>query len=468
MRAMGSTGQHALGATVALLLTASATFCAEPVPPPQSPDLFAALESDREHVYAGEVFRLTLSIYIQGRSLDKNLTIAGLPDPSQLQLQPFREMQAGQQALGGRTYDVIRYQCEAMAPTSGLIRLAPNLQGTAVRETTAYFWVQRERISVQVPVVPLPIDVRAIPSAGRPPDYSGCVGQFALQAQAEPRDVAAGDLISVHVRVAGDGNLDALPPLGLPALDGFKRYEPGLVREKSGPRDKLFRQIVVPLATNVTELPAIRFTFFDPRREQFRTAAAGPFPLRFHEPKQAQMEPPVVPPLEARHVQPELAPLKLDAAAWSQRGSDAVAMPRWLLALHAAPLVLLGLLYGWRRRRHTVAADATPVDADADVRAAEEALQAGDTRAALDRLRQSVLVTARQRWPLPPGSASDVSILSAARAAGAQPEFVDRLARLLQDVEHARYAGPAADATTVRRLVAEAGRLLSDIAGGAA
>jgi hypothetical protein len=50
--------------------------------------------------------------------------------------------------------------------------------------------------------------VLPLPSANRPVDFSGALGQFTIAAEASPDHVTAGDPITLRLTVTGEGNFD--------------------------------------------------------------------------------------------------------------------------------------------------------------------------------------------------------------------------------------------------------------------
>jgi hypothetical protein len=246
------------------------------------PSLFARFSLDREGLYAGEQFQLTLTIYVSGENLDRQITISGLPSPDRLHLDPFQELATETVTLEDRTYETRRFRCRARCLAAGPIVLAPTLQGALVDIVRNYFFVQQRQRPVSVPVESCTLTVKALPDEGRPAGFSGAVGRFALQADAMPRDIAVGDLVTVTLRIIGEGLPDACTPPTVPEAPDIKTYEVKPVPEENNDAQRVFRQTLVPVAATVRAIPAVSFAYFDARQGQYRTLTAGPFPLAFH------------------------------------------------------------------------------------------------------------------------------------------------------------------------------------------
>ncbi|WDQ18148.1 BatD family protein [Rhodopirellula sp. P2] len=127
------------------------------------------------------------------------------------------------------------------------------------------------------------IEVRPIPSEGRPVGYNGAVGKYTIVTQATPQSVEAGDPVKLKIGITGDGPMDLVrcPKLStLPELTAdFKVSDqplPGFVQDNM----KVFAPTIRPKHEGVTEIPPIEFHFFNPETESFEVARSKPIPLR--------------------------------------------------------------------------------------------------------------------------------------------------------------------------------------------
>ncbi|TWU39948.1 Tetratricopeptide repeat protein [Novipirellula aureliae] len=125
-------------------------------------------------------------------------------------------------------------------------------------------------------------EVLPVPTAGRPADYRGAVGRYQIATQASPTTVDAGDPITLNIGIAGTGPMELVqaPPLDeLSELTAdFKvADEPlaGFVRADT----KLFSTTIRPRREGIKQIPAIRFSFFDPETESFQTVKSEPIKI---------------------------------------------------------------------------------------------------------------------------------------------------------------------------------------------
>ena len=127
-----------------------------------------------------------------------------------------------------------------------------------------------------------PIDIKPIPTQDRPAHYSGAVGKYNLRVTAKPVAVAVGDPITLTMTIRGTGRLNTLQPPPLldwtELTDAFKLPADPIAGIVQG-RRKEFTQSIRPRNENVSEIPAIPFSYFDPLTEQFVTVHSKPIPI---------------------------------------------------------------------------------------------------------------------------------------------------------------------------------------------
>ncbi len=129
----------------------------------------------------------------------------------------------------------------------------------------------------------VPVRVLPVPDDGKPADFTGAVGRFALDVDAKPTTLRAGEPVTLSIRVVGQGNLATLAPPKFTPPEGFKSYEP-VARSKQTDEigftgEKVFEQVIVPLSPRASVIPPITFSFFDPEAGRYQTLSRGPIQL---------------------------------------------------------------------------------------------------------------------------------------------------------------------------------------------
>lgn len=129
---------------------------------------------------------------------------------------------------------------------------------------------------------PVEIEVKPLPRQGMPDRFDGIVGKIGLAAEAVPAVVAVSDPIEVKLRITGHPFPHILAPpafrqqsalahsFDIPGEDAEASMEDG---------DRVFTQTIRPLRANVSAIPGIRLTYFDPVTGSYGEASSEPIPV---------------------------------------------------------------------------------------------------------------------------------------------------------------------------------------------
>ena len=81
------------------------------------------------------------------------------------------------------------------------------------------------RIQVLASSPPMQLDVRPLPTQGRPRDFSGAVGDFKLTATVDKNKVIANeDIVKLQLKIEGVGNAGVVSKPNLPEIDGLQLW----------------------------------------------------------------------------------------------------------------------------------------------------------------------------------------------------------------------------------------------------
>lgn len=247
-------------------------------------------------LYVGESIPVELRLLV-GEQTRINLEKLPVLEGAGVTMQPFGRPREERTRRGGRDYRVIVFRTLLSPGKAGKITLGPSVidftasvpRARGARSGDPFeefllnpgglFEAMQER-SVTAPAVEL--DVKPLPQAGRPRDFSGAVGQFAFSAEGSPREVKIGDPLTMKLRVSGKGSFDraSAPVLAEPA--GWRAYPP---KEEFKAEDALgysgvksFEVAVVPEAKK-TGMPEFQFSYFDPEAGKYVTLRSEAAPL---------------------------------------------------------------------------------------------------------------------------------------------------------------------------------------------
>ncbi len=125
------------------------------------------------------------------------------------------------------------------------------------------------------------ISVLDLPTEKRPDDFSGAIGTFSLAVAASPLDGKVGDPITLKMQLNGSGNFALVQAPSLMEDKGWKVYPAsGTVQDLGGGKgEKSFEQALIPTEQGLTVIPPVRFSYFDPKAEEYVTLTSDPVSL---------------------------------------------------------------------------------------------------------------------------------------------------------------------------------------------
>jgi hypothetical protein len=207
-----------------------------------------------------------------------------------------------------------------------------------------------------------PVEMKSLPlpDDNVPAGFTGAVGVFSLETHVSPTNIAVGDPITVRVEIAGRGDFDSLTVPEQPTWSDFKTYPPTSRVEVEQPGiqgKKTFEQVVVPEKADLSVLPGLVFSYFDPERRAYQQLSSPNTPLVVR-PVGAQSMPTIAAPLadsdlkqapvrDIVHIKPRLGTV-------ATAESPLLARP-WFLLLQMVPLLVLGASIAWRKRKEALA-----------------------------------------------------------------------------------------------------------------
>jgi hypothetical protein len=299
----------------------------------------------------------------------------------------------------------------------------------------------------------LRVHVSEPPAAGRPPGYTGEVGEFALSASVEPRTVEQGGAVSVSAIVKGEGRLPSA--LKLPEQAGVEWLEPTLTDQGTASDARVggtrrFSYVVRVSRAGEIDLGQLTLPFYNPRTHayQVRTVGLGKVTVTpsAHAALAASAQSSSGPRLS------ELASLRLEpgpSAPPARYLADGLGF--WALLVLGPGLVLAGagvvragrsLSGAWRRRDRSEGAQAAQA-----LREARLAHKAGDFAGLASGIERAVYRALGAATGLKLRALLRGELVPALTRAGVERALSERAVALLDTCDHIRFArGQGVDA----------------------
>jgi len=268
-----------------------------PDPSGENRPMFAELRLPKDEVYVGEIIPVVIRFYF---SRFIPIEPRGMPEfgGDDFTAEKLREPEQGQETINGRPYHVVTFRTAIVPVKAGELEIPPAsltvltqpnpnqmiddffdqfLRGSG--RSFSGFGVPEE---VEVTSNSATLNVKPLPTDGRPDDFTGAVGSFALQSSASPNQASGGDPITLEARIEGRGNFSAMGPPALKDDEGWRSYPP---KEEFEGEDEIgFRgvktfQYLLVAERDQSLTPAVGFSYFDPSKEEFVSLTAPPVPV---------------------------------------------------------------------------------------------------------------------------------------------------------------------------------------------
>jgi hypothetical protein len=435
---------------------------------------FVRLRLSKHELYVGETIPIDIQVGMRDGFV---ASLNGLPTLNgdaftlnKLSSQPER----AEEIIDGRPYTILSWHSALAAVKPGDLSLTVETPLTVRMRTAArpdagllgsaglddlfndpmfqnFFGASTEK-DITVASAPTAFTVLALPTQNRPADFSGAVGNFSISSNVSDEKVAAGDPVTLRLRISGTGNFDRVTTPMLHDVEHWKTYSPTAkftAQDDIGHRgEKTFEQPLIATQSGTQSLPALTFSWFDPNSRHYVVARTSPINVAVtagtpasrgstasvaaassNETSTAAADDRETPGLRPDHV--------------DTGSTTASLMPHYYQPAYiAAPSVFLAALSGawfWMRRREhitlvqTARADKFP-QTESLLTSMDEACAAGDTTRFFQAARTALRGALASQWQVDPASISlaDVEVRLGARSV---------TARVFKLADEAAYAG---------------------------
>ncbi len=324
---------------------------------------FLWLVFPKKEIYVGEAVVGELRLYL--RQEVGNISNPQIPPLTGdgFILGKFNQGQQFKRTVGNASFTVIPMPFAATAIKTGPLTVGP-VNGSVLLLGGQRDWTGNysQRAQATLAVEARTVHSLPLPVENIPPLFTGSVGNYTMTASVGPTNVATGDPITMRVQISGRGALDAIMLPEDKTWDGFKAYPPTSsveVTDQFGFQGtKTFEQILSPENTDIRELPAFSFSYFDPDVKQFRTLT--------HPATKLTVRPggtSVAPVIAAKNggtssdtppPQQDIVPIKQRLGSLSKTFAPLITQPTFF-AVPATPLLAFLAAFVWRKRADSLA-----------------------------------------------------------------------------------------------------------------
>jgi hypothetical protein len=436
---------------------------------------FVRLRLSKHELYVGETIPVDIQVGMRDGFV---ASLNGLPTLNgdaftldKLSSQPQR----AEETIDGQPYTVLTWHSALAAVKPGELALTIETPLTVRMRTAArpdagllgegdiddlfndpmiqnFFGASTEK-DITVASAPTEFTVLALPAHDRPADFSGAVGDFSISSNVSDEKVAAGDPVTLRLRISGTGNFDRVTSPMLHNVEHWKTYSP---TAKFTPEDdignrgeKTFEQPLIATQAGTQSLPALTFSWFDPNSRRYVVARTSPLNVAITAgtPASQGSSTAAVAPASSNRISASPAGDRDDQGLRPDHvdigSTTASLMPHYYQPAYiAVPSLLLAAFSGawfWMRRREqiTLAESAKANEfpqTESLLASMDEARTAGDTTLFFKSARLALRGALASQWQVDPASITLADVEARLGASSAT-------ARVFKLADEAAYAG---------------------------
>lgn len=431
--------------------------------------IFLILSAGKRKVYLNEIMPLTIKLYVNRLGV-RDIQFPVL-ETNDFSIEKFRQPKQYREEFSGVLYDVIEFTTDMFSIKPGEFTLGPaKLKCNLVVHRQAQrgrgpfdddffggafnddifndFFGRYEVYPLELKSTELPITVLPLPQEGKPQEFDGALGNFQLDVEATPLEVKAGDPITLKMTVKGEGNFGSVKVPQLQSKDGFKVYDPQVKQNES---EKIFEQVLMPDSEEVTNIPQIKFSFFNTKTGQYEVLMHNSIPITVSKAEEAQAELIELPRAQIKLAQKEelgrdIIYLKNSPGQFKKIGRYLYqSLGFWLFQILSFIIFLGILLFNLRQQRLTTDRRYARrlqalAKAKKGIKEIGRLLREGKTEAFFDTVFKMIREYLADRFHLPLGGIIAITIEEIAKEKGIAGEVLDKIKMIFADCDMARYA----------------------------
>lgn len=255
-------------------------------------DVFIRTTFSKKSVYEQEEIIATITLYHRGNVLE--IEDAKMPEYKGFiskDIQLKREDQPGTDVVNGVKYQTFKLKQTILYPQkSGPIEIEKGQLSAILQVPTGGqrrgFWGfddlfnTMKRVRKIIPIEGTKIEVKALPTEGKPADFNNAVGSFKMESDISKTETKAYEPITIKVKISGSGNIKYVksPTFEFPSdFDTYPPKENLRINGNSGTRE--IDYLVIPRHAGTFEIPAATFSYFDLNTKRYNTLKTKAFTL---------------------------------------------------------------------------------------------------------------------------------------------------------------------------------------------
>jgi hypothetical protein len=260
-------------------------------------NIFMIASVSKSKVYQGEQLLVTFKVYTRLNIVDNALSKAPSFNGfwSEEVPNPTRQSELHAEVLDGIQFQVAEIKKTILIPQrAGTLSIDP-LEMEVVTRVKAkaksnnffdqFFGGGYQDIKLNIASKPVKIEVMPLPEKGRPADFNGAVGQLSIEASIKNNELKTDEACNLSYTISGKGNLKLLEAFKLKLPADIETYDPKITDKINVSIDgvkgsRTFDYLLIPRFAGNYNIPALQFSYFDPRKGQYVTIPGPDFEMK--------------------------------------------------------------------------------------------------------------------------------------------------------------------------------------------
>ncbi|MEM9936088.1 MAG: BatD family protein [Bacteroidota bacterium] len=321
---------------------------------------------------------------------------------------------------------------------------------------------------------PISINVKALPTSGRPADFSGAVGAYTLDVSLDKNETETGEPVTMKVSLKGKGNIKTLETPQLDFPPDFEVYDPQVADKfsKSGgviSGSKTFDFLIIPRNPGNYKLPQVNWSYYDLAKGRYMTLSSDSYTLQVSgEAQEASNAPLVTQKEDIELIGQDIRYIMTEGTILQRKGESFIDGGLfWLLYL--LPFVGFVGLWFFKQRTDTLAADVAGTRSRKANKVAEKRLsqarkfqQQNEEGAFYKEISQVVWGYLADKLALGQSALSRQNIKELLTERGITQATIERITNLLDTAEMALFA-PASARGGMNQLLEDTSQLITEL-----
>lgn len=316
---------------------------------------------------------------------------------------------------------------------------------------------------------PITVDVRSLPG-GAPAEFRGAVGEFEITAEFAATEATVNEPVTFVLKIIGAGNVEILREPALPQLPNWRYFESqsSTTIETRGDvvyGTRRFERLMVPGQPGEYVFPPVTFSFYNPEAGEYRVVNSEPVSISV-KPGDSEASGSVMTSSPDRQqveiIAGDIRHIKAVPPALNTKNSSLAENP-FYWGLWALPVALVGGAWLWQSRRQRLLSDYAYMRRQRARRIAfkvlDEARHANGDGYAL--AHRALLGYLSDRLNRPTAGLTTDRLLGILGESGLEPELVEQVRIVLDQIETSRFAPVGAPAA--QSVVSEVKKLIDDL-----